>query len=309
MLLRARTFGSAFASGRGRALAVLAATAGLFGVWAVALAGQASAATLTVCPSGPPACTYSHIQDAINAASSGDTITIAAGTYTEHLTIGGKNLSLTGAGAANTTIDGQNTDRVVLINPGTQVSISGVTITRGTSSTGGGINNFGTLTLNNSTVTNNTAGNGGGIANSGGTVTLNGSTVSHNTADGAGGGIYNTGTMTVNNSTVSDNTGNNGRSVGVGGGIANIGGGKLTLNNSTVSGNTVFVQTGGGIYNTGTLTINNSKVIGNRAGSGAGGIAVSGGTLTLNNSTVQCNTPTDIVGPFTQNHSTVGGPC
>ena len=46
------------------------------------------------------------IQAAINAASAGDTINVAAGTYNEGITINKNNLTITGAGAAVTTIVG-----------------------------------------------------------------------------------------------------------------------------------------------------------------------------------------------------------
>src|SRR5205814_840272 len=78
---------------------------------------------------------------------------------------------------------------------------------------GGGIINFGTLTLNNSTLSNNWAedpnstagGDGGGIKNYN-NLSLNNTTISHNFAAYAGGGIYSySGTLTLNNSTVSDN--------------------------------------------------------------------------------------------------------
>jgi len=73
--------------------------------------------------------------------------------------------------------------------------------------------------------------------------------------------------------------------------------GKLTLNNCTVSGNTVIDSSGGGISNIGTLTLNNSTVSGNKVinnsngdiGNRGGGIS-NIGTLTLNNSTVSGNT-------------------
>ena len=139
----------------------------------------------------------------------------------------------------------------------------------------------GNLTLNDATITGgNPVGGGGGIYNSNGTIILNNSTVSGNTATYyTGGGIYNNhGTLTLNNSTVSGNTATYG-----GGGIFNRFGGTTTLNNSTVSGNL-----GGGIFNDGMATLNNSTVSGNTAGYG-GGIS-NRRTATLNNSTVSGNT-------------------
>lgn len=65
------------------------------------VAGQiASAATIDVCETG---CEYASIQAAINAASTNDTIRVAAGTYTENLDIN-KHINLIGAGAKSTTI-------------------------------------------------------------------------------------------------------------------------------------------------------------------------------------------------------------
>jgi hypothetical protein len=99
---------------------------------------------------------------------------------------------------------------------------------------GGGIRNFGAMTLNDSSVSNNIAsGIGGGIKNSG-TLTLNRSTVSSNTANHDGGGIWNDGNLILNNSTVNGNTAPNpDGQYGLGGGIYSSRG-ILTLNNSTI---------------------------------------------------------------------------
>jgi hypothetical protein len=97
---------------------------------------------------------------------------------------------------------------------------------------------------------------GGGIEN-GGTLTLSNSTVSGNTARGfgdsfGGGGINNFGTAIIRNSTVSGNGGP------FGGGISNAFG-TLTLINSTLFGN-YAAYSGGGIANAGTLTVSNSTL-------------------------------------------------
>jgi nitrous oxidase accessory protein NosD len=61
---------------------------------AAAGSGQASAATLTVCPSG---CAYSQIAPAVAAAKDGDTISVAPGTYNGGFTID-VSVKLTGTG-------------------------------------------------------------------------------------------------------------------------------------------------------------------------------------------------------------------
>ena len=82
-----------------RRFAVLAAV--LMGsVWLGAT--PASATTLTVCHTG---CAYTQIASAVAAASSGDTVSVAAGTYHGGFTID-QNLSLVGAGAKRTIIRG-----------------------------------------------------------------------------------------------------------------------------------------------------------------------------------------------------------
>jgi hypothetical protein len=146
---------------------------------------------------------------------------------------------------------------------------------------------LGTLTVTNSTISDNTAFGGGGILNVG-TLTVTNSTISDNTASHTGGGIYNNfGTLTVTNSTFSDNT----AFTGDGGGIENHG--TLTVTNSTIAGNTAsFI--GGGILNfTGTLTVTNSTISDNTASDGGGimntGFRDSAGYMALENSTISDN--------------------
>ena len=71
-------------------------------LFAAAPTKQAQAATITVCNTGGP-CDYTTIQAAINAATAGDTITVAAGTYIEDVVVN-KAITLQGAGMETTTI-------------------------------------------------------------------------------------------------------------------------------------------------------------------------------------------------------------
>jgi hypothetical protein len=172
----------------------------------------------------------------ISLAASGDSIKIAAATYTEHLIIG-ISLKVIGSGSSRTIIDGRAAGIVVTISSAAAtVTLSNVTIRNGYAVNGGGINNAGTLTINSSTITGNSAHPiGGGIYNSG-ALKINNSTLSANHAGplslqsnrGLGGGISNHGTLTVSNSTLSGNY------AGVGGGI-NIYGGTAALQNSIVA--------------------------------------------------------------------------
>jgi hypothetical protein len=191
--------------------------------------------------------------------------------------------------------------RIFTVAGGTTISISELTVANGnvSGSSGGGILNFGTLTVTNSMISENQAheycddgcvgGDGGGIQNYG-TLTINNSTVNGNTngntdSSGDGGGIYNSGTLTLNNSTISGNTGYSS------GGIHNYFGGRLIVSNSTISGNTGHYA--GGIENLETLTVSNSTLSGNvadgRFGGSDGGGIYSGGTLTVSDSTITGN--------------------
>ncbi|NBB78871.1 MAG: hypothetical protein GVY36_05415 [Verrucomicrobia bacterium] len=215
------------------------------------------------------------LRDAINHAPSGATITFAPALNGETITLTQGQLlideSLTIDASAlpdGLTIDanGEETGhRVMEIAAGHTVALHSLTLTGGKATgsfpnnRGGGIYNRGTLTLDWSTLSGNSAAFGGGIYNRG-TLTLTQSTLSGNYAADNGGGIYIDGTLTLDQSTLSGNSAANG------GGIYNTD--TLTLTQSTLSGNSA-ADDGGGISNFGTLTLTNSIVAGNTAPSGA----------------------------------------
>src|SRR5262249_56462237 len=70
------------------------------------------------------------------------------------------NLTIQGPGPASLTVQGPSRFRIFSISNGATVGLSGLTITGGYADKGGGIDNAGTLTLNNSTLSGNTAVNG-----------------------------------------------------------------------------------------------------------------------------------------------------
>jgi len=204
------------------------------------------------------------------AFASAQSITLSDGTLTipASTTIIGPT---TGTGAALTnlvTVNGAavngGSTSVFTINSGVMgAAVANLIVTGGsTGASGGGINNGGTLSITNSTISNNAAngGFGGGVANTG-TLTVTRSTVSGNSASaGHGGGIFNSGTLTVTNSTIAGNS----ASGGTGGGIMNAGSSTLTVIDGTISANSAAA--GGGIYGVGTtVKLANSIVSGNTA--------------------------------------------
>jgi hypothetical protein len=127
------------------------------------------------------------IQSAIHAAHDGEEIRVVPGNYYEHDIDVYKSLYIAGAGAGSTVVDAQQQGRVFQIDPSVQADISGMTIQNGKAQDGGGIANYGTLSLRNSLVTDNVADQyGGGVYNKG-SLNMQGSTVTRNTAGGGTG--------------------------------------------------------------------------------------------------------------------------
>lgn len=201
-------------------------------------------------------------------------------------------------GAGNLIIDGDGAHRVLQVSKGAAVKLQRLTMTGGNAGQsggptpdhdGGGIVNFGMLTLENCSVSGNAAahGAGGGIWNFG-VLKMTGTTVSGNLAL-EGGGIVNQGggVVSMSDCAVSDNH----ASRDGGGGIVNVTA-AMTIDGTLVSGNTGG-ELGGGILHLGdksstSLTITDSTIAANRSSSAGGGIA-SSAPLTLINTTISSN--------------------
>lgn len=287
-----------------------------------ALAPVARAANLTVQPAcgGAPSC-FTTIQGAVNAAATGDTISIAAGVYREHVSIPGSgaatNLTLSGS-TGSVFVDGGGTDRVFNIADNTTVTMTSFAVVNGSAigvkASGGGIlvGKGATLTLNSMVIAGNKApadGRGGGIAlldNS--TLTVNGQTAIADNVAGEGGGIASAGAsppaaVTLNGGLITGNSATDSDTGGIG-----ISGGALTLNNTIVSGNK-SKDGGSGIFigTAVTFTMTGGYIIGNISERGAAALLTFEGPSTLNGVTVVGNSGVGIstFGPMTLTNSTV----
>ena len=258
------------------------------------------------------------LRDAINQANADngqDLIVFERSLFSNQqtITLGGTELDITHSldiiaprdpltGEDLVTVSGNNASRVFEIEKGATATLSGLIVADGQviGDDGGGIKNSGTLTLDTSIVRNNST--TGTFKELPGVPNLVFS-------PGYGGGIYTTANsnLTVNNSTISGN------STSEGGGILN--NGTSTVNNSIISGNSV-IDEGGGIFNNGTSTVNNSTISGNSTNFiyGGGGIFNNyNGTSTVNNSTISGNSSSSRGGGIyndgtsTVNNSTISG--
>ncbi|HQR36447.1 MAG TPA: right-handed parallel beta-helix repeat-containing protein, partial [Blastocatellia bacterium] len=196
------------------------------------------------------------LRNQIAAAASGDTI-VFSGVTTVTLTSAelliNKNLTIDGgANGVTITRSGATLFRIFTINSGNTVSFNKLTISNGNrSGQAGGIQNNGTLTMTDCTVSGNTSGQGGGIQNDS-VLTMTGCTISGNTAtDSDGGGMAAFGTnTTLTNCTFSGNN-----AIANGGGLS-ISSGVLVMTNCTVANNTASLSGGEG----GALSIANPSL-------------------------------------------------
>lgn len=212
---------------------------------------------------------------------------------------------------------GENLFRLMQVNTGVTAEIRNLTFANGNagSDSGGGLLNFGALTLRNVILENNQAQRGGGLATQSGTATLISSTVRNNFAgdltgpNGTGGGVF----VQSGSVTLEDGTSVTGNSAGSGGGIANNGTLAIRVSSTTnpirntIANNQAGIF-GGGLYNTGTATLEYTDIFSNRASvsfNSGGGIynantAASSLGLGNNDFTIpNANTPGNVVGGFT----------
>ena len=248
------------------------------------------------------------LRDAIARTAAGGTVDFQPGltgtiTLTSDTLTIDHSLTINGPGAKVLTVNGNYRFTVFHVPSGVTATLSGLTITQ-----------QGDLTFSGAR----------GIANQG-TLTVTACVLSNNVVIGmgGGGGILNQGTLTVNASTLSNNRASFTfpPHYSAGGGILNDPAGKLTLVNSTLTGNTADPE-GGGISNAGSLTVVSSTISQNSGhatfgNGGGGGIAnAAGGSLSLTNTIVAGNlgtmfaapdAPSDISGAVAQaDHSLVG---
>ena len=214
-------------------------------------------------------------------------------------------VTITGPGASLLAVSGNNASRVMEIQGG-PAAISGLTVTGGklaSGSNGGGLlNDGGTLSLSNVTISGNTSDDeGGGLYNSKGSLTLTNCTISGNAAN-TGAGLYNNqGTLTLTDCTISNNTFTLNTPGGVGSGTISGGGlkslaGTLTMTDCTISGNSA--RSGAGLFTSFTTTnLTGCVISGNSAAAyngyptnpNGGGMYIAGGTVSLYGCTMSGN--------------------
>ena len=277
--------------------------------------------------------------DACPAGNGWDTIMVPAGTYILTKAGAGEDANATGdldvrdsvtilgAGAGTTILDGNDADRVLHVDPtglGVALDLRDVTVTKGSSDAGGGLRaangltriqdsvfadntatasggaiqaDLGTLRVLTSTIENNdagAAGQGGGIYVDLVALTIQGSTIESNTAQ-EGGGLYNYyGSVTVQDTKVIRNT-----TVGTdtyGAGIYSESGNLIVEAKSEISHNKATTTDSGGegggiwVYDETRLTIMDSWIHHNESDAAGAGVYAEGYGTYVRNSTVEHNT-------------------
>lgn len=278
------------------------------------------------CPQGPVDCSLREAIILANISPGPDTISLPAGTYTlsregldEDVSATGdlditSEVSLVGAGAGATVIDGGAIDRVLHVGDPSNftpvvANISALTVRNGHApdaaalpfylGQGGGIyaEDGVSLTISDAAIVENKGDFGGGGIFSeagdlfGGSLTIERSVISGNTAgtptSGSGGaGIRNHGIAALIDSVVTQNdAGGFTRGGFPGGGIDNRH--VMSITRSIVSDN--VAGSAAGVSNSGTLVISESSITQNRAATSGAGISGGGEAITITRSTIAHN--------------------
>ncbi|MBN2007706.1 MAG: hypothetical protein JXA21_30460 [Anaerolineae bacterium] len=227
------------------------------------------------------ACAYGRIQDAVDAAASGDTLQVASDTFTETVDINDKDLTIAGGYdvtctayiTGTSTVNGNGAGSVFEIT-NSALTLRNLNITGGDATNGGGVLAAGNsqIMLDKTDVFGNEATYGGGLyIDTAAVLTFtNDSDIEHNTATTRGGGARVRGKLVGNgwSSTISNNTAPNGGGVSVLGGVLELDGAHVGYNQATAA-----EGVGGGIhvYNGGSISVRgSSNVYHNTAYNGAG---------------------------------------
>ena len=267
-------------------------------------------------------CTLRAAVQEANATPGPDTILLAAGRYVMSVRGSGEEgaatgdldvvdpLTITGAGASSTTIDGRKArDRIFDVF--SDLTLSGVTVQKGKArdETGGGcIQSFGSLTVSDATITRcKSSDDGAGINVKSGMATVRDTTVSHNRSrDDAGGMDVDGSRADLTRVTFIDN-----RAHDEGGGFENSDG-IVTLTDCRFERNRARTE-GGGLVNEdgGTMSLRRVSIVRNKAPLG-GGISTRTtdgfvNTTTVAETTIEKNRKKNCAGPLTSLGGNVAG--
>jgi hypothetical protein len=246
-----------------------------------------------VAPGGAGGCETS-IQQAVYDVPDGGSIHVAPGTYSESVAVYGKHVTVVGDSAATTLVSGAAGSPTFTVFGNAAANLNGLTLTHAAGADGPGLYNDSPSTVLVDVVVrdNGVSGSGGGIVNWG-SASLDRSTVSGNAATANGAGIVNGGMLSMSESTVHANATGTG---GIGGGIYNTG--SLTVARSTIDGNSSPGGAGGGVASFAGLApvvFDTATVAGNSAAAG-GGFSIGGGNLRLKAVTLAGNTASTTLG-------------
>ncbi len=285
------------------------------------------------------------LRAAVVGAASGETINFSSnltgrtiGLTSGPLTIG-VNLTISGMGAGKLTVSGGGTEGVFVVAAGVTATIDGRRSP--TAAYRGGIDNFGTLTVGQCTLTGNTAvggsggsttpdaANGGGIANeNGASLTLKQSLLTNNVAaaspgnDSFGGALLNLGSATITNCTFTGNQATGGGSSSYydgsyGGAINSFGfapdqlyNSTLMVSGSTFSGNQAIGAAGATFGDAGAIDVERASrgwvtisntIISGSLATGGAGCTAQGGAMFAESCTLTLNNTSFV------NNQAIGG--